>query len=829
MSVEYIINDRDSANEFILFLKEDKPEILKTKDNKLILKDGTIFSLSEEYKDLLPKDNTNDLIYGKDNTEGIVSISVHKDDLILYKYDGSVDVRKNTYWILASRKLDKDFKKLAGNQHYNFIRIFKNYNEYNKLISKWRNADIYQIWDKKEAALVFNGITFFKGLTTNDISVLSFDIEAEGLTHHEKSEVYLITNTFRDRNNNIVRKHFRVDRYDNPKDMFNDWCTWVRNINPDVITGHNIYGYDLPYMDFCAKKYGTTLKLGRDDSDMYISTKKSLKRVDGNTTWDYNKIDIEGREVIDGMFLAVNYDIGRNYPSWGLKAIAEYEGFVKEDRQFYDAAKIKDNWHNPIEREKIVQYGIHDSDDSLQIFDLMIPSMFYMNQSVPKTFQNMGTSASGSQLNLILVRAYLQDKHSIPKASEKEYVGGGMSYGIPGVYKNVVKWDAKSYYPSTILAFDIYDKEKDPKGYFYKMVKHFTLKRFEQKDQYKKTQDKYYDDLQAASKVFINSSYGVLGTSGLNFNSFKNAQLITKCCRAGLQKCIKWATGRDVNYWWQGYSESETIKQDFSDYEYIDNKSEWSFDEMPRHDWNLVNIDTDSLSFCKSDQTPFTEEEYKNVFKEINKIMYSEWEDDGEFDDVLVLKAKNYVLREKGTDKLKYKGSSITDSKKESALTEFINMLIDDLLLTKGQNAVDIYHKYIKEAYNIKDINRWAKKISITKKVLFPERTNEQKVLDAVKNLNPREGDKFYLYTAVNGEKQEVKNGGAVFLKSGKPKMIKNSILKVVNEYKEDSDKEHYLKRVYSTLEIFKNVLDMNNFIKYHLKSNISKVENLCI
>ena len=605
--------------------------------------------------------------------------------------------------------------------------------------------------------------------------------------------------------------------------MIEEWCKWVVEMDPAVINGHNFFGYDLPYLQYC---YGRPLPIGKYAEPIEIETRDSQFRVDGNQKWTYNKIHIYGRHILDGMFLAVKYDIGRNYPSWGLKQIAEYEGVIREGRQFYDASKIGENWSDPVEREKIVAYGIDDSDDSLALYDIHIPSIFYMCQSVPKPFQLMGLSASGAQLNAIMVRAYMQDGHSIPKASEKEYVAGGMSYGIPGVYTNVVKWDAKSYYPSTVLAFDIYDEKKDPKAYYLEMVRYFTHKRFEQKDQYKQTGDKYYDDLQAASKVFINSAYGLLGTPGLNYNSYPNAQLITKCCRAGLQKAIEWATSCGISYWWKEYQLSTTCEQDFDDFNFIDQKARTNYVNMNYHDWKLVNLDTDSLSFCKQDGSPYTKEEYDMIFKELNEIMYSEWEDDGEFDQVLVLKAKNYVLKPKGSDKLKFKGSSITDTKKEPALKEMLDRLLLDLL-EGGENVVDIYHEYIKEAANIKDPNRWAIKKSVTKSVLNPERTNEQVVLNAIQHKNPREGDKFFLYTALDGERQDIKKGEPVFLKSGKPKMIPNNILKCVEEWDGDSYKDHYLKRVYSTVKILENLLDMTQFTKYHLKSNQALVKQL--
>lgn len=682
--MDYIVDDKDTLGDFLesgmsYSLIKYPPEGIEFQDREdtVLVENNLIpFLHSGEYE--------NDLIFGKDRTERVVSLEVRDDQIHLFYVNGYIETRPMTYWILASSKLDKNFTKLNGNQHYKYIRKFKDKAAYQKFSNIYKKRDIYKVSNDKESAMIYHGITLFKNLQVKDISVLSWDIESEGLTRYDSSKVYLITNTFRDSSGSITKKLFRVDDYnDDDVAMIEDWCKWVVEVDPTVLTGHNIYGYDFPYMQYCyGERNGSkrTLPLGKFAEPIKFKSYPSKFRVDGNTTWEYNRIDIYGRHIIDGMFLAVKYDIGRNYPSWGLKAIAEYEGIVKEDRQFYDASKISQNWSNPVEREKIVKYGIDDSDDSLGLYDIMVPSIFYMNQSVPKPFQIMGTSASGSQLNSIMVRSYLSDGCSIPKASEKEYVAGGMSYGVPGYYKNVSKWDAASFYPSTVLAFNIYDRKKDPKAHYYKMIEYFTKKRFEQKDKYKETGNTYYNDLQASSKIFINSGYGLLGTPGLNFNSYKNAQMITRCCRKGLQKAIVWATGKDVSYWWKDYYEKEAYTQDSKDYAEIDElvSEEYRFENMPTHDWLLANIDTDSLSFAKKDGSEFTKEDDEMIYDEINKIMYSPWESDGRYEKFLVIKAKNYVTVEDG--KVKKKGSSIISPQKEPGLRNMLDDIIDCIL-----------------------------------------------------------------------------------------------------------------------------------------------------
>lgn len=765
---------------------------------------------------------SNDLIYGKDKTEGIVSVEVKDNDIWMYFQDGSLERSPANFWVCANKKLDRNFRKLDGNSHFKFVRTFSDYEEYNKISRIYYKQDTYSIWNDVEAQMVSKGITLFKGMKVEDLKVLAFDIEARGLARDSKSEVYVITNTFKSPEEEFVVQ-FVLEDYEDCGQMIEDWCNWVREINPDVITGHNIFGYDFDYLNHVANLYGTKLILGRDNSETEFSKKPKRYRVDGSQTWEYTDCKIFGRHVIDGMFLAVKYDIGRNYPSWGLKAIAEYEGLVAEDRQFYDASKIAQNWSNPVERKKIIKYCEDDGNDSMALYELMIPSFFYMAQSIPKPFQVIINGASGSWLNSILVRSYLQKFHSIPKASSMETVYGGISFGISGIHDNVFKIDIKSMYPSIMRQYQVNDPVKDPDNHFYQMVDHFTIKRFEQKAEYKKTGNKYYDDLQAASKIFINSCYGLLGTPGLNFNSFANADFITGMGRQIIRETMFWATGEDVDYWWDEVAIEADKSGKLKPYDQDkDLKYDGKLEVTPYEprDYVMVNADTDSISFRKYDGSSFQKEEMEELIEEINSCLPEmiEYEDDGYFERVIIVKAKNYVLR--SGDKIKYKGSSLTDPKKEPALTEMLHNIIEKDLIHEETDYLKIYENYIKEAADIQDINRWATKKSITENLLASERTNETKIVDAISEIDYQIGDKVYLYSAIDGMKQAIVKSEPYFLKSGKPKMVENKVLRLVDIFDGDYDKFHYIKRVYNTIKILENVIDMDKIMNYDLKKN---------
>jgi DNA polymerase elongation subunit (family B) len=709
------------------------------------------------------------LIYGKDETQRIVSIEpmVSAAALEVFTEDESNNVNShivsNRYWILSNQNVDGSFTRLNGNLHYKYGKQFTTRSEFISFKKQHQRSDLYSIYDPKESAMVKDGITYFKGMKPQDVSILSFDIETTTLDPTAPgASVLLISNTLR-KGNKVERRLFAYTDHDSDVDMVNAWCDWVKEQNPSIICGHNIYSFDLKYLYEYMDKMGHDLRLGRNDTNIRFEEYESKFRVDGTRDLHYNKVRCYGRELIDTMFLAYKYDIGRKYESYGLKKIIAQEGLEAKDRIFYDASQIRFKYKDPEEWELIKQYCLHDADDALKLFDLMSPPFFYMTQSVPKSFQSMIESASGSQINSVMTRSYLQEKHSIPKASMTAEYEGAISFGNPGVYRNVFKVDVASLYPSIMIEYKVHSPEKDPNKNFLNLVQTFTERRLYHKSLAKT--DKYHDDMQAAFKIFINSCYGFLGSTGLNFNMPQGAAFITKTGRDILSKAIEWAEGKK---------------------------------------FKIVNADTDSISFTKEHGDDFSNDDCNNLLKDLNSLYPStiRFENDGLYKCVIVFKAKNYVLYD--GKKIKTKGSAIKATTKEPALREFINTIINSII--DGRNDYDnIYKAYVKEALNVKDIKRWVSRKTISDKVLNPQRTNEQKIFDIIQNTNISEGDRIYCFFKSDGS------------------------LGLAEEFSGDYDKDKMLEKLYKTSEIFDTVIPEGTFINYKLKKNKKALEEIVL
>lgn len=489
-----------------------------------------------------------DVIYGKNKDTNIVNISIKDNTVFIFKeFNDGVYVEEQPYkhWVLAPKKYNDSFSELKGNQHFKWYKEYNTTTEYYDAKKNFYKLGCYTAHNFQENFMLRHGYTYFKGLQTKDVSVLSFDIETTGLNSQAKdAEVLLVTNTYR-KGDYTETKTFCVTDYKSDKQMLLAWSNWVVDKDPSVLLGHNIVMFDIPYiLSRCPN-----LPIGRFNEPMILDNFDREFRKDGSQSYTYKRVNCFGREVIDTFFVSIKADIARKYETYRLKNIIAQEGLEEQDRQHYDASTIKTNWQNPEERKKIIAYAEADSRDPIKLYDLMIATFFYMCPVVPKTFQLMTETAAGSQLNSVMVRAYLQHNGAIAKADELPPLRGAISFGVPGIYRNLIKIDFSALYPSIMRQYKLCNEQKDPNRYFPFIVEYFANYRQEYKQKYKETGLKLYDDMQQVAKTVANSCYGFLSANGLNYNSPKDAAFITAKARELLDFSIKWATSKETQYW----------------------------------------------------------------------------------------------------------------------------------------------------------------------------------------------------------------------------------------------------------------------------------------
>ena len=226
---------------------------------------------------------------------------------------------------------------------------------------------------------------------------------------------------------------------------------------------------------------------------------------------------------------------------------------------------------------------------------------------------------------------------------------------------------------------------------------------------------------------------------------------------------------------------------------------------IPNHNFLIGPVDTDSISACKKDMTTFTPEEKKRLIEEINLISpdFMEWEHDGSYECVIVIKAKNYILYD--GNKIKIKGSALKASGKGTAEKEIIKKTIDILLFTHDieeakEKIITLYNQYVDEALFIESseqILRWSSRKTISEKILSSERENEAKVRRAIEGSDYVEGDRV-----------------RVFFKP-------DDSLCLVEKFNGDYDRRKLLDKLYKTMLVFNTVINTKELLpNYALKKH---------
>jgi hypothetical protein len=222
------------------------------------------------------------------------------------------------------------------------------------------------------------------------------------------------------------------------------------------------------------------------------------------------------------------------------------------------------------------------------------------------------------------------------------------------------------------------------------------------------------------------------------------------------------------------------------------------------YDFTLVCADTDSITICKKDGSAFPEVEIASLTAELNSLFDNgiRWEFEFNLPKMAVLKAKNYIMKDK-TGKISIKGSGLKAPNKEIALKEFLKKTIDSMMNDRDDFR-ELYESYVREIINMSDISRWCSKRSISTAVLNPKRPQEQKVFDIIQGKEFVEGDRIRVYFRHDGS------------------------LGLQQDFADDHCRKTLLKKLHNTSEIFASVLMTEDlYVNYTLKRNQKLLESL--
>ncbi|HEX2438204.1 MAG TPA: DNA polymerase domain-containing protein [Methylomirabilota bacterium] len=318
----------------------------------------------------------------------------------------------------------------------------------------------------------------------------------------------------------------RGDRLDE-RALLEETTRIIRERDPDVIEGHNIFRFDLEYLEARARRHQVRLAWGRDGSEL---RGRPARLQVAERSIGYRRYEIAGRHVADTWMLAQLHDVGaRNLPSFGLKDIARHLGVAAPDRTYIDASRIAQELAESPDR--LMAYAIDDALETLAIGAILAPPYFAQAQLLPFDYQSAALRGAAAKIDTLLVREYLRRGHAVPAPGPVQSVGGGLTaIWRQGVGGPVLHVDVTSLYPSLMLAERV-APVSDDLGVFLDLLDYLRDVRVRAKHLARSApqaaERAHQHALQQTFKILINAFYGYLAFTGGHFNDFTAADRVT--------------------------------------------------------------------------------------------------------------------------------------------------------------------------------------------------------------------------------------------------------------------------------------------------------------
>lgn len=405
-------------------------------------------------------------------------------------------------------------------------------------------APFFSLGDPVQQHLLATGQTFFKGMRFEELHRLQLDIETDCDPHHEFSNprresdrILCVALT-----DSRGWEHFLA--HDDEANLLRELVAVIRERDPDVIEGHNIFKFDLEYIAARAKLRKVNLALGRDGSE--LSVRPSRVQV-AERTINYPKHEIFGRHIVDTYLLVRFYDVSsRELESFSLKEVAKHFGVAAPRRTYLAAEEIAATFRR--EPGRVKAYALDDVRETRAIADILSQSYFVQAQIFPYSYQDVVVRGNATKIDSLFLREYLARRHSVPRPPEaRPFAGGYTDIFFTGVARHVWHCDVQSLYPSIILSFRVLPKSDDLRIFqsLLRDLREFRLRaKGLAKSAKEESERRHYDALQSAFKVLINSFYGYLGFAQAHFGDFDAAERVTAKGREILTQMIEWLKER---------------------------------------------------------------------------------------------------------------------------------------------------------------------------------------------------------------------------------------------------------------------------------------------
>lgn len=345
--------------------------------------------------------------------------------------------------------------------------------------------------------------------------------------------------------------------FESERALFEGFCRRVRELDPDVLLGWNVIGFDLTVLVQIGQRLGATLRLGRDGGPT------TLRPARGRN--DTTEAIVPGRVVLDGIQLLRGAFI--KMERYGLDAVAQ--AVLGEGKVDLEPAGGGDKAGEILrlfkeDRARLVDYNLTDARLALEIVErLRLIELAVARSQLTGLPPDRVSSAIAAFDFLYLAemnrRGLVAPTAGQDRGQEQEVTGGHVLEPRPGLTHNVLVFDFKSLYPSLIRTFHIdplgvVDTDEvqgeaviAPNGVAFRrgagVLPELLDRLVPRREEAKAAGDRVTAQ---AVKILMNSFYGVLGAPSCRFFNPKVANAVTSFGREVLLWSRDWMQARGL-------------------------------------------------------------------------------------------------------------------------------------------------------------------------------------------------------------------------------------------------------------------------------------------
>src|SRR5881398_2533363 len=333
----------------------------------------------------------NRLLFGADLTPRIVAIELGETGTVkVYRReaDGSTvaDVEPFHPFVWCDSDvvdLGIESEKLESSLKYGWLVTVDSWKELIALRNGLKSAgrDFFAFTDPVQHYLTATGRTLFKDLPFEELKRMQLEVLSVAGVGDPGNNDHIMAVALSD--NTGWEEWISIDPSnveESERNALKRLTALIKERDPDVIEGHNLFRFDLPYLVTRARRAKAKLNWGR--SGGFLRSRPSRLQI-AEKTIDYPKFTIDGRHFVDTFLLAQFYDVG-------MRSLAGFERTdVARHFDLCDSEQVSGLTGKELERayladsEMFRRRALCGVRETRALSDLLSPSYFIQAQIFP--------------------------------------------------------------------------------------------------------------------------------------------------------------------------------------------------------------------------------------------------------------------------------------------------------------------------------------------------------------------------------------------------------------------------------------------------------------